>query len=136
MPSFILYFIIPQNPISTRGVIQPKPAALKKYLTSQIGRLPLKRFGFDCVLCECFNIRMRLRRGRGLFVELKKFFKEDHTVYRVIVGDFNAKIGHLQNFYIVTPVSQSNEQGERLSSSSCRPRPCMETHSSAMRLTS
>ncbi|VDO93133.1 unnamed protein product [Heligmosomoides polygyrus] len=29
----------------------------------------------------------------AFYVELEKFHKEDHTFYKVIVGDFNAKIG-------------------------------------------
>ncbi|VDO99500.1 unnamed protein product [Heligmosomoides polygyrus] len=33
-------------------------------------------------------------RQHALGHELEKFYKEDHTFYKVIVGDFNTKIGH------------------------------------------
>ncbi|VDO63061.1 unnamed protein product [Heligmosomoides polygyrus] len=38
------------------------------------------------------NIRLRRQRVEAFYVELEKFYKEDHT-YKVIVGDFNANIG-------------------------------------------
>ncbi|VDO96383.1 unnamed protein product [Heligmosomoides polygyrus] len=52
----------------------------------------------------------------AFYVELEKFYKEDHT-YKVIVGDFNAKIGPRRSpeeLHIGTHGLEWNEQGERL----------------------
>ncbi|VDO19485.1 unnamed protein product [Heligmosomoides polygyrus] len=54
----------------------------------------------------------------AFYVELEKFYKEDHTFYKVIVGDFNAKIGPRRSpeeLHIGTHGLEWNEQGERLS---------------------
>ncbi|VDP13183.1 unnamed protein product [Heligmosomoides polygyrus] len=54
----------------------------------------------------------------AVYVELEKFYKEDHTFYKVIVGDFNAKIGPRRSpeeLHIGTHGLEWNEQGERLS---------------------
>ncbi|EYB95699.1 hypothetical protein Y032_0156g3096 [Ancylostoma ceylanicum] len=51
-------------------------------------------------------------------MDLEKFYREDHTFYKVIVGDFNAKIGPRktpEELHIGTHGLQWNEQGERLS---------------------
>ncbi|EYB93798.1 hypothetical protein Y032_0178g637 [Ancylostoma ceylanicum] len=64
-------------------------------LTTQIGRLRLRRCG-----------------------SREKFYREDHTFYKMIVGDFNAKIGPRrmsEELHIDTQCLQWNEQGERLS---------------------
>ena len=37
----------------------------------------------------------------AFYTDLEKFYREDHTFYKVIIGDFNAKIGQgerLKNF--------------------------------------
>ncbi|EYC07024.1 hypothetical protein Y032_0072g654 [Ancylostoma ceylanicum] len=45
-----------------------------------------------------------------------EFYREDHTFYKIIVGDSNAKIGSTpEDFHIGTHGLQWNEQGERLS---------------------
>ncbi|VDP63061.1 unnamed protein product [Heligmosomoides polygyrus] len=57
----------------------------------------------------------------AFYVELEKFYKEDHTSYKVIV-DFHAKIGPRRSpeeLHIGTHGLEWNEQGERLSYSSC-----------------
>ncbi|KAL6739282.1 hypothetical protein Aduo_012753 [Ancylostoma duodenale] len=54
----------------------------------------------------------------AFYMDLKKFYREDHTFYKGIVGDFNAKIGPRrtpEEFHIGTHGLQWNEQGERLS---------------------
>ncbi|VDP03251.1 unnamed protein product [Heligmosomoides polygyrus] len=51
-------------------------------------------------------------------VELEKFYKEDNSLYKVIVDDFNAKIGPRRppdGLHIGTHGLEWNEQGERLS---------------------
>ncbi|XP_054999660.1 uncharacterized protein LOC129405964 [Sorex araneus] len=49
---------------------------------------------------------------------LERFYKEDHTFYKIIVGDFNAKIGprrSLEELHIGPHGLEWNKQGERLS---------------------
>ncbi|VDP14565.1 unnamed protein product [Heligmosomoides polygyrus] len=89
-------------------------------LTTRIGLLRLKRCGSDDEEVEAF------------YVELEKFCKEDHTFYKVIVDDLNAKIGprrlteelHVRThglkwqylrLKMIWSISLWNEQGERLS---------------------
>ncbi|EYC40695.1 hypothetical protein Y032_0601g510 [Ancylostoma ceylanicum] len=51
----------------------------------------------------------------ALYMDLEKFYREDHTFYKVIVGDFNAKIGPRrtpEELHIGTQGLQWNEQGE------------------------
>uniref|UniRef100_A0A0K0D265 Craniofacial development protein 2-like n=1 Tax=Angiostrongylus cantonensis TaxID=6313 RepID=A0A0K0D265_ANGCA len=50
-------------------------------------------------------------------MDLEKFYKEDHTFFKVIIGDFNAKIGprRPEERHIGTHGLEWNEQGERLS---------------------
>ncbi|VDO92497.1 unnamed protein product [Heligmosomoides polygyrus] len=69
-------------------------------LTTRVGRLRLKRCGSVPALT------------------LEKFYKEDHTFYKVIVGDFNGKIGPRRSpeeLHIGNHGLEWNEQGERLS---------------------
>ncbi|VDO35368.1 unnamed protein product [Heligmosomoides polygyrus] len=65
-------------------------------LTIRIGRLRLKRCGSVPALTACIACAPASDHDdeEVFHVELEKFFyKEDHTFYKVIVGDFNAKIG-------------------------------------------
>ncbi|WKX89936.1 hypothetical protein Q1695_009070 [Nippostrongylus brasiliensis] len=51
-------------------------------------------------------------------MELEKLYKDDHTIYKVIVGDFNAKIAprrSSEELHIGVHGLEWNEQGERLS---------------------
>ncbi|VDP08754.1 unnamed protein product [Heligmosomoides polygyrus] len=76
------------------------------------------RASFDCIRRVCPNIRLRRQWGRNFYVKLEKFYKEDQTFYKVIVGDFNAKIGPRKSpeeLHIETHGLEWNEQGERLS---------------------
>ncbi|ETN68232.1 hypothetical protein NECAME_05713 [Necator americanus] len=50
-------------------------------------------------------------------MDLEKFYRKDHTFYKVTIGDFNAKIGPRrtpEELRIGTRGLQWNEQGERL----------------------
>ncbi|EYC14088.1 hypothetical protein Y032_0042g710 [Ancylostoma ceylanicum] len=54
----------------------------------------------------------------AFYMDLEKFYREDHTFYKVIVGDFNAKIDPRttsEELHIGTHGLRWNEQGERLS---------------------
>ena len=51
----------------------------------------------------------------AFYMDLEKFFREDHTFFKVIVGDFNAKIGPRrtpEERLIGIHGSEWNEQGE------------------------
>ncbi|XGW08040.1 hypothetical protein V3C99_010845, partial [Haemonchus contortus] len=51
-------------------------------------------------------------------MDLERLYREDHTFFKVIVGDFNAKIGPrrtAEELHIGTHGVEWNEQGERLS---------------------
>ncbi|KAK6743751.1 hypothetical protein RB195_010820 [Necator americanus] len=51
-------------------------------------------------------------------MDLEKFYQEDHAFYKVIIGDFNAKVGPRrtpEELHIGTHGLQWNDQGERLS---------------------
>ncbi|ETN70452.1 hypothetical protein NECAME_14750 [Necator americanus] len=54
----------------------------------------------------------------AFYVDLEKFYREDYIFYKVIISDFNAKIGPTRTsgeLHIGTYGLQRNEQGERLS---------------------
>ena len=51
-------------------------------------------------------------------MHLEKFYREDHTFLKIIIGDLNAKIGlrrTSEEHHIGTHELEWNEQGERLS---------------------
>uniref|UniRef100_A0A7I5E6N2 Craniofacial development protein 2-like n=1 Tax=Haemonchus contortus TaxID=6289 RepID=A0A7I5E6N2_HAECO len=51
-------------------------------------------------------------------MDLERLYREDHTFFKVIVGDFNAKIGPrrtAEERHFGTHGVEWNEQGERLS---------------------
>uniref|UniRef100_A0A7I4Z0E9 Endo/exonuclease/phosphatase domain-containing protein n=1 Tax=Haemonchus contortus TaxID=6289 RepID=A0A7I4Z0E9_HAECO len=54
----------------------------------------------------------------AFYMDLERLYREDHTFFKVIVGDFNAKIGPrrtAEELHIGTYGMEWNEQGERLS---------------------
>ncbi|KAK6764039.1 hypothetical protein RB195_024391 [Necator americanus] len=51
-------------------------------------------------------------------MDLEKFYREDHAFYKVIISDFNAKVGPRrtpEDLHIGTHGLQRNDQGQRLS---------------------
>ncbi|VDP52225.1 unnamed protein product [Heligmosomoides polygyrus] len=91
-------------------------------LTTRIGRLRLKRCGSVPALTVFVAYAPTSdyddEEVEAFYVELEKFYKKDHTFYKVIVGDFNAKIGPRRSpeeLHIGTHGLEWNEQGERLS---------------------
>uniref|UniRef100_A0A0K0D6G5 Craniofacial development protein 2-like n=1 Tax=Angiostrongylus cantonensis TaxID=6313 RepID=A0A0K0D6G5_ANGCA len=58
-------------------------------------------------------------------MDLERFYREDHTFFKVIIGGFNAKIGlrrSSEERHIGTHGLEWNEQGERSLSLSWRPK--------------
>ncbi|ETN77580.1 hypothetical protein NECAME_10961 [Necator americanus] len=54
----------------------------------------------------------------AFYMDLEKFYQEDHALYKVIIGDFNAKVGPRrtsEELRIGTQGLQWNDQGERIS---------------------
>ncbi|EYC24770.1 hypothetical protein Y032_0013g2100 [Ancylostoma ceylanicum] len=75
-------------------------------LTTRIGRLRLRR---RCGSTPALTVFVAYAPTpsydedeiEAFYMDLEKFYREDHTFYKVIVGDFNAKIGpeeRLRNF--------------------------------------
>ncbi|KAE9420633.1 hypothetical protein Angca_003308, partial [Angiostrongylus cantonensis] len=54
----------------------------------------------------------------AFYMDLETFYREDHTFFKIIIGDFNGKIEPKRSFeerHIGTHGLEWNEQGERLS---------------------
>uniref|UniRef100_A0A0K0DJM3 Endo/exonuclease/phosphatase domain-containing protein n=1 Tax=Angiostrongylus cantonensis TaxID=6313 RepID=A0A0K0DJM3_ANGCA len=54
----------------------------------------------------------------AFYTDLERIYREGHTFFKVIIGDFNAKIGPRRSFeerHIRTHGLEWNEQGKRLS---------------------
>uniref|UniRef100_A0A0K0D7N3 Endo/exonuclease/phosphatase domain-containing protein n=1 Tax=Angiostrongylus cantonensis TaxID=6313 RepID=A0A0K0D7N3_ANGCA len=91
-------------------------------LTTRIGRLRLKR----CISTPASTIFVvyaptsNYDEGEveAFYMDLERLYREDHTFFKVIIGDFNAKIGPRRSSeerHIRTHGLEWNEQGERLS---------------------
>ncbi|XGW24673.1 hypothetical protein V3C99_006255, partial [Haemonchus contortus] len=69
---------------------------------------------------RCLRVNIELRRrgvSEGFYTDLERLYREDHTSFKVIVGDFDAKIGPrrtAEELHIGTHGVEWNEQGERL----------------------
>ncbi|EYC43942.1 hypothetical protein Y032_0476g2139 [Ancylostoma ceylanicum] len=92
-------------------------------LTTRIGRLRLRR---RCGSMPALTVFIAYAPTssydedeiEAFYMDMEKFYREDHTFYKVIVGDFNAKIGPRrtpEELHIGTHGLEWNEQGERLS---------------------
>ncbi|EYC29623.1 hypothetical protein Y032_0006g3078 [Ancylostoma ceylanicum] len=89
-------------------------------LTTRIGRLRLRRCGSTPALTVFVAYAPTSSYDEdeieAFYMDLEKFYREDHTFYMVIVGDFKAKIGPRrtpEELHIGTHGLQWNEQGER-----------------------
>ncbi|EYB83632.1 hypothetical protein Y032_0332g2772 [Ancylostoma ceylanicum] len=88
-------------------------------LTARIGRLRLRRCGSTPALTVFVAYAPTSSYDEdeieAFYMDLEKFYREDHTFYKVIVGDFNAKIGpeqRLRNF-TSAPTAYSGTNKER-----------------------
>ncbi|ETN77925.1 hypothetical protein NECAME_10709 [Necator americanus] len=90
-------------------------------LTIRIGRLRMRR----CGPTPALNIFVAYATAssyeeevEAFYMDPEKFCRENHTFFKVTVGDFNAKIGPRrtpEELHIGTHGLQWNDQGERLS---------------------
>ncbi|EYB87939.1 hypothetical protein Y032_0255g338 [Ancylostoma ceylanicum] len=85
-------------------------------LTTRVGRLRLRRCGSMPALTVFIAYAPTFSYDEdeieAFYMDLKRFYREDHTFYKVIVGDFNAKIGPRrtpEEFHIGTHGLERNE---------------------------
>ncbi|KAK6740233.1 hypothetical protein RB195_008606 [Necator americanus] len=91
-------------------------------LTTRIGRLRMRRCGpipaLTIFVVYAPTSSYEEEEVEAFYMDLEKFYQEDHAFYKVIVGDFNAKVGPRrtpEELHIGTHGLQWNDQGERLS---------------------
>ncbi|VDM55051.1 unnamed protein product [Angiostrongylus costaricensis] len=91
-------------------------------LTTRIGRLRLKRRGsipaLRIIVVYAPTSNYDEEEVEPFYMDLQKFYREDHTFLKVVIGDFNAKIGPRRTFEernTGTHGLEWNEQGEQLS---------------------
>ncbi|KAK6761086.1 hypothetical protein RB195_022233 [Necator americanus] len=90
-------------------------------LTTRIGRLRMRRCGPTPALTICVAYAPTSsyeEEVEAFYMDLEKFYREDHVFYKVIIGDFNAKVGPRrtpEELHIGTHGLQWNDQGKRLS---------------------
>uniref|UniRef100_A0A0K0DCI9 Endonuclease/exonuclease/phosphatase domain-containing protein n=1 Tax=Angiostrongylus cantonensis TaxID=6313 RepID=A0A0K0DCI9_ANGCA len=106
-------------------------------LTTRIGRLRLKRCGSTPVL-TIFVVyaptsNYHEEEAEAFNMDLERFYREDHTFFKVIIGDFNPKIGPRRKSEERHVGTNTDWNGtNRVSgflSLSWQPRPCGEYHS-------
>uniref|UniRef100_A0A0K0DG06 Endo/exonuclease/phosphatase domain-containing protein n=1 Tax=Angiostrongylus cantonensis TaxID=6313 RepID=A0A0K0DG06_ANGCA len=90
-------------------------------LTTRIGRLRLKRRGsipaLTIFVVYSSTSRYDENEVEAFYMDLEKFYREDHTFFKVIIGDFNAKIGprrSSEEHHIETNGLEWKQQGEWL----------------------
>ncbi|ETN69757.1 hypothetical protein NECAME_15114 [Necator americanus] len=93
-----------------------------KQLTTRIGRLRMRRCGptpaLTIFVIYASTSSYREEQIEAFCMGLEKFCREDHALYRVIIGDVNAKVGPrrtAEELHIGTHGVRRDEQGERLS---------------------
>ncbi|KAK6762677.1 hypothetical protein RB195_023404 [Necator americanus] len=91
-------------------------------LTTRIRRLRMRRCGptpaLTIFVAYAPTSSCEEEEVEAFYMDLEKFYRKDHTFYKVIIGDFNAETGPRrtpEKPHIGTHCLQWNEQGERLS---------------------
>ncbi|ETN73794.1 hypothetical protein NECAME_13414 [Necator americanus] len=91
-------------------------------LTTRIGRLRMRRCGptpaLTIFVAYAPTSSYEEKEVEAFYMDLENFYREDHAFYKVIIGDFNAKVGPRrtpEELHIGTHGLQWNDQGERLS---------------------
>ncbi|KAK6728508.1 hypothetical protein RB195_005881 [Necator americanus] len=91
-------------------------------LTTRIERLRARRYdsmpALTIFLAYAPTSSYEEQEIEAFCMDVEKLYREDHTFYKAIIGDFNAKVGPRRTpgeFHIGTHDLQWNEQGERFS---------------------
>ncbi|KAK6749129.1 hypothetical protein RB195_001621 [Necator americanus] len=91
-------------------------------LTTRIGRLRMRRCdptpALTIFVAYAPTSSYEEEEVEAFYMDLEKFYREDHAFYEVIIGDFNTKVGPRrtpEGLHIGTHSLQWNDQGERLS---------------------
>ncbi|KAK6766068.1 hypothetical protein RB195_025776 [Necator americanus] len=91
-------------------------------LTTRIGRLRMRRCGptpaLTIFVAYAPTSGCDEEEVKAFYMDLEKFYREDHAFYKVIIGDFNAKVAPRstpEELHTGTHGLQWNDQGERLS---------------------
>ncbi|KAK6760756.1 hypothetical protein RB195_021996 [Necator americanus] len=90
-------------------------------LTTRIGRLRMRRCGPApalAIFVAYAPTSSYEEEVDAFYMDLEKFYRENHAFYKVIIGDFNTKVGPRrtpEELHIGTHDLQWNDQGERLS---------------------
>ncbi|KAK6741514.1 hypothetical protein RB195_009396 [Necator americanus] len=87
-------------------------------LTIRIGLLRMRRCGptpaLTIFVAYAPTSSYDEEETEAFYMDLEKFYREDHAFYKVIIGDFNAKLGLRrtpEELYIGIHGLQWNEQG-------------------------
>ncbi|KAK6764989.1 hypothetical protein RB195_025069 [Necator americanus] len=91
-------------------------------LTTRIGRLRMRRCGptpaLTIFVAYAPTSSYEEEKVEASYMDLEKFYREDHAFSKVIIGDFNSKIGPRrtpEELHIGIHGLPWNDQGERLS---------------------